>query len=102
MVNEKLSEYDIIVIGGGPAGIMAAGQAALYGKKVFLLEKMERPGHKLRITGKGRCNLTNDTTIDEFIHHFGKNGRFLKPAYSAFHSYHNSRSAADIKEQNPE
>jgi len=78
------NKYDIIVIGGGPAGIMAAGQAALRGKKVLLLEKMERLGRKLRITGKGRCNLTNDNTIDEFIRHFGKNGRFLKPAFYSF------------------
>lgn len=63
---------------------MAAGQAALRGKKVLLLEKMERLGRKLRITGKGRCNLTNDTTIDDFIYHFGKNGRFLKPALYSF------------------
>ncbi|MBN2600494.1 MAG: NAD(P)/FAD-dependent oxidoreductase [Candidatus Marinimicrobia bacterium] len=78
------NKYDIIVIGGGPAGIMAAGQAALRGKKVLLFEKMERLGRKLRITGKGRCNLTNEASIDEFIHHFGKNGRFLKPAFYSF------------------
>ncbi|RKY56564.1 MAG: aminoacetone oxidase family FAD-binding enzyme, partial [Candidatus Neomarinimicrobiota bacterium] len=77
-------KYDTIVIGGGPAGILAAGQAALKGSKVLLLEKMDRLGRKLRITGKGRCNLTNDTTIDEFIRHFGKNGRVLKPAFYNF------------------
>ena len=77
-------KYNVIVIGGGPAGILAAGQAAMHGNKVLLLEKMERLGRKLRITGKGRCNLTNDASIDEFIHHFGKNGRFLKPAFYSF------------------
>lgn len=75
---------DVIVVGGGPAGILAAGQAARRGKKVLLLEKMDRPGRKLRITGKGRCNLTNATSIDEFIRHFGNNGRFLKPAFYGF------------------
>jgi len=78
------NKYHVIVIGGGPAGILAAGQAAMHGNKVLLLEKMERLGRKLRITGKGRCNLTNDASIDEFIHHFGKNGRFLKPAFYSF------------------
>ena len=49
----------VIVVGGGPAGLMAAGQAAELGAKTVLLEKMNRTGRKLRITGKGRCNLTN-------------------------------------------
>jgi predicted Rossmann fold flavoprotein len=83
-MNKQKIDYNIIVIGGGPAGIMAAGQAAPRDKRVLLVEKMERLGRKLRITGKGRCNLTNDTTIDEFMRHFGKNGRFLKPAFYNF------------------
>ena len=52
-------EYDLIVIGGGAAGLMAAGTAASEGRRVLLLEKMEKPARKIRITGKGRCNLTN-------------------------------------------
>lgn len=52
-------EYDLIIIGGGAAGLMAAGTAASAGAKVVLLEKMEKPARKVRITGKGRCNLTN-------------------------------------------
>lgn len=74
----------VIVIGGGPAGLMAAGQASLSGAQVFLIEKMGRPGRKLAITGKGRCNLTNDTELSEFLAHFGKNGRFLRGAFHRF------------------
>ncbi len=74
----------VIVIGGGPAGLMAAGQASLSGAQVILLEKMNRPGRKLAITGKGRCNLTNDTELSEFLAHFGQNGRFLRGAFHRF------------------
>ena len=76
--------YDVIVIGGGAAGLMAAGQAAQMGAKTLLLEKMERPGRKLFISGKGRCNLTNTAPIPEFIDHFGQNGRFLRNAFHRF------------------
>jgi len=74
----------IIVIGGGPAGLMAAGQAAETGADTLVLEKMNRPGRKLSITGKGRCNLTNIAELDDFIDHFGKSGRFLRQAFFAF------------------
>src|SRR5512146_256603 len=74
----------VIVIGGGAAGLMAAGQAAELGAETLLLEKMKRPGRKLRITGKGRCNLTNLTPLPEFMTHFGPNGRFLRQAFSRF------------------
>jgi predicted Rossmann fold flavoprotein len=77
---------DIIVIGAGAAGLLAAGQAAYYGARVLLIEKMAQPGRKLSITGKGRCNITNSVPLDEFIPHFGPNGRFL---YSAFHQFFN-------------
>jgi hypothetical protein len=63
---------------------MAAGQAAEQGATVLLLEKMDRPGRKLRITGKGRCNLTNVAPLSDFIAHFGPNGRFLRQAFSRF------------------
>ena len=79
-----MKQRRIIVIGGGAAGMMAAGQAAAAGAQVLLLEKMNRPGRKLAITGKGRCNLTNIAEIKEFINHFGPNGRFLRQAFSAF------------------
>ena len=76
--------YQVIVVGGGPAGLMAAGQAAQLGARTLLLEKMDRPARKLRITGKGRCNLTNSAPLPEFIAHFGPNGRFLRQAFSQF------------------
>ena len=54
-----MNKRKVIVIGGGAAGLMAAGQAAATGAEVLLLEKMKRPGRKICITGKGRCNITN-------------------------------------------
>lgn len=79
-----MNQPQIIVIGGGAAGMMAAGQAALTGARVLLLEKMNRPGRKLAITGKGRCNLTNIAGIREFIDHLGPNGHFLRQAFGVF------------------
>jgi len=76
----------VIVIGAGAAGLMAAGQAAAHGAQVLVLEKMERPGRKLLISGKGRCNLTNTAPVAEFIAHFGPNGRFLRQAFARFFS----------------
>ncbi|PLX90898.1 MAG: aminoacetone oxidase family FAD-binding enzyme [Desulfuromonas sp.] len=74
----------VIVVGAGAAGMMAAGQAALAGAETILIEKMRRPGLKLAITGKGRCNLTNSAEIPEFIRYFGKNGRFLRQSFHRF------------------
>ena len=74
----------IIVVGGGAAGLMAAGAAAETGARVLILEKMKQPGRKLAITGKGRCNLTNSADIVDCIAHFGKNGRFLRQALHRF------------------
>lgn len=78
------SKTDVVVIGGGPAGLMAAGAAAGRGLEVLVLEKNDRPALKLRITGKGRCNLTNDCTIPEFLEAVVSNHRFLYSAGSAF------------------
>jgi len=66
--------------------VIAAGQAALMGADVLVLEKMPKPGLKLRITGKGRCNLTNIALLPEFVEHFGENGKFLRQAFSRFFS----------------
>lgn len=65
---------------------MAAGRASEMGAETLLLEKMSRPGRKLRIAGKGRCNLTNTRPLPDFIAHFGANGRFLRQAFSRFFS----------------
>ena len=78
------SKYDIVVIGAGPAGLIAAIEASNSSNKVCILEKMHKPALKLKITGKGRCNITNNASLDEFIIRFGKNGRFLKYAFSEF------------------
>jgi len=74
----------IIVIGGGPSGLMAAGQTAEAGAEALLLEKMTRCGHKLSITGKGRCNITNIAEMTDFLEHFGREGRFLRHAFACF------------------
>ncbi|GAH15366.1 unnamed protein product, partial [marine sediment metagenome] len=77
--------FDIAVIGGGPAGMMAAGRAAELGAKVVLIEKNEILGKKLLITGKGRCNFThNEFDIRKFTEKFGRNGRFLYSALALF------------------
>jgi len=81
-----MDSTQIIVVGGGAAGMMAAGQAALEGAQVLLLEKTERLGKKIAISGKGRCNLTNEENISEFIKHYPGNGRFL---YSALREFDN-------------
>ena len=81
-----MNNFDVIVIGAGPAGLLAAGRAAELGGKVLVLEKMKHEGRKLLITGKGRCNITNDAPISEFIKHIYPNGRFLRNTFSSFFS----------------
>ncbi len=76
----------IVVIGAGPAGMMCAATAALYGADVVLLERNDRVGRKLGITGKGRCNVTNACNRDEFLKNVVRNPRFLYSALSAFSS----------------
>jgi predicted Rossmann fold flavoprotein len=79
-----MSTPRIIVIGGGAAGMLAAGRAAQCGAKVTLLERGRILGSKLRISGKGRCNITNTADIAEFVEAFGPNGKFLYGAFSRF------------------
>lgn len=74
----------VIIIGAGASGMMAAYCAAQRGKHVLLLEKMDQPGRKLRITGKGRCNLTNTAPLKEFLTHVGSDARFMRNSASQF------------------
>ncbi len=86
----------VIVIGGGPAGMMAAITAKEKGNQVILLEKMESLGRKLLITGKGRCNITSSLGMDEFVRNTPGNGKFL---YSCFQNYTNQDIIEFLKEQ---
>ena len=81
----KPNIWDVVVIGGGPAGLMSASIAAKYGSKVLLLEKNDVMGKKLLLTGGGRCNLTNsDPNVRNFVSKFGKKGDFLFSPLSVF------------------
>ncbi len=75
---------DTIIVGGGAAGCMAAVQAARFGKSVLLFERNDNIGRKLRITGKGRCNVTNNSSMDEHMKNIPVNPRFLYSAFSMF------------------
>ncbi len=81
---KDLKKHKVIVVGGGAAGMMAAGFASLAGGKVLLLEKNDRLGKKLAITGKGRCNVTNACAAEEVLKNTPRNGRFLFSAMQAF------------------
>jgi hypothetical protein len=76
--------YDIAVVGGGPAGCMAAIHASARGKKVVLLERNPDIGRKILLTGNGRCNLTNNSDLPVFIEKFGRRGSFFRSAFSRF------------------
>ena len=81
----KTNTWDTVVIGGGPAGLMAAGIAAKFGSKTLLIEKNDVMGKKLLLTGGGRCNLTNaDPDERNFVSKFGKKGNFLFSPLSVF------------------
>jgi len=75
--------YDIVVVGAGPAGIMAAIRAGQLGKKVMLIEKNDTMGEKLKITGSSRCNITNTAPLDTFMEKFGRKGAFFRSAFAA-------------------
>ncbi len=76
--------YNIVIVGAGPAGIMAALRAANIKKNIAVIEANEAIGKKILITGKGRCNVTNASSLDLFLEKFGKSGRYLRSAFSEF------------------
>ena len=89
----------VVIIGGGPAGILAAISASKCGNDVVILEKMESLGKKLLITGKGRCNITSSLDISEFIQNIPGNGNFL---YSAFQNFSNEDTVWTILSEGPD
>ncbi len=80
----EMKKPDVIIIGAGAAGLIAAGRAAERGKSVLLIEKMDKAGKKLLITGKGRCNITNSNPMSDHFKLIKKNARFLRYSYSMF------------------
>ena len=89
----------VVVVGGGPAGMMAAITAAENGNKVILLEKMNSLGKKLLITGKGRCNITNNADMEDFFKNIPGNSKFL---YSSFNSFNKTDIVNFIEENGVE
>ena len=92
---EEKQPYDVIVVGAGAAGMMAAGTAARNGLRVLLIEKMEKSGRKVRITGKGRCNVTNARSAEEFAGQVRTNADFFAQAFAEF----NNRAAIKFFER---
>lgn len=85
--NNIMTHFDTIIIGGGPAGMMATISASFHGKKTLLLEKNRRLGKKLAGTGGGRCNVTNSGSLEDLIEGIPGNGRFLYSVFSQFDNH---------------
>jgi predicted Rossmann fold flavoprotein len=81
---EHGQEYDLIIVGAGPAGLFCGINSSSENKRILILEKNESPGRKLLISGSGRCNITHEGDIPAFLDHYGDHGRFLRPALLSF------------------
>ncbi|TRZ67048.1 MAG: aminoacetone oxidase family FAD-binding enzyme, partial [Methanothrix sp.] len=77
-------EYDLIIVGAGPAGLFCAINAYEKGRKILVLEKKRSPGRKLLVSGSGHCNITHDGDMQAFLDHYGDHGRFIRPAILGF------------------
>ena len=78
LTDKRTKDFEVAIIGAGPAGMMAGIRATELGAKVVIIEKNPKPGRKLLITGQGRCNITqNETELKKLIEKFGANGKFL-------------------------
>jgi predicted flavoprotein YhiN len=86
-MQENLYKCNVAIIGGGPAGLMASITSAKQGKNVLILERNSFCGKKLNITGKGRCNVTNNCDNQTFLQNVTKNNKFLYKSISAFSTY---------------
>src|SRR3712207_807475 len=99
-----MKKFDIIIIGGGASGLMAANAACSSGKKILLLEQNEKLGKKLYITGKGRCNITSSLPIDYFFKYISRNSKFLISSFNKFSNldvieFFNSRKVTTKEER---
>ncbi len=81
---EQYQDYDLIIVGAGPAGLFCGINSSLENKRILILEKKESPGRKLLVSGSGRCNITHEGDILAFLDHYGDHGRFLRPALLSF------------------
>jgi predicted Rossmann fold flavoprotein len=100
-----MEQYDITVIGAGPAGLCCAIHAAVPGIRVLLLEKMDEPGKKLLLSGTGQCNVTHAGEMRDFLSHYGEHGKLLKPALFSFTnkaliSFFQERGLSTMTEEN--
>ena len=84
---QNSQKYDVVIAGAGAAGLVAAIRAAESGVSVLVAEKMKQAGRKVRITGKGRCNITNSEDIEDFIQKVLPNGKFMYPAFHEFYTW---------------
>ncbi|MBN1411647.1 MAG: NAD(P)/FAD-dependent oxidoreductase [Spirochaetales bacterium] len=98
-MTEVKPDFDLLIIGAGPAGLFAAIQCHVPGRRIAILEKNRKAGRKLLVSGSGQCNITHAGPVSEFLDHYGNNGEFLKPA---LRNFNNEDLIAFFRERNIE